>query len=120
MKKLVASLTFILACSVQAQTNVVATTNAPAGWVAPITVTAVASGIRICNFGATIEKKTGAVTAMISWEWVDAQGVVVRNGITRYDGKKLDELLQTQGLSLAMMKQVFTTIAAAEAVSPSS
>jgi hypothetical protein len=100
------------------QTNVVATTNAPAeGWVAPITVQTTAAGVRLRNISISIQPNNVVIVA-VSWEWVDAQGKIIRNGVTRYTQAQLESKLASKGFSVEAFKGLFLAIAAEEAVSP--
>jgi len=118
MKKLLFTLSLICAVSGFAQTNVVATTNAPTGWVAPIEIQTTAAGIRIRNISISIDPNNVVMVA-VNWEWVNAQGAIVRNGVTRYTQAQLEAKLASKGTSVTAFKGLFLAIAAEEAVSPS-
>jgi len=118
MKKLLFTLSLICALTGFSQTNVVATTNAPtAGWVAPIDVQTTAAGIRIRNISISITPNNTVLVA-VNWEWVNAQGVIIRNGVTRYTQAQLETKLVAKGTSVAQFKGLFLAIAAEEAVAP--
>ena len=118
MNKLMVSLIAAIICSASAQTNVVATTNAPAaGWVAPIAVQTTAAGVRLRNISISVQPNNTAIVA-VAWEWVDAKGTIIRNGVTRYTQAQLDSKLSAKGFSVESFKGLFLMIAAEEAVSP--
>jgi hypothetical protein len=120
MKKLLFTLSIVCALTGFSQTNiVVATTNAPvtAGWVAPIEVQTTAAGIRIRNISISIAPNNIVMVA-VAWEWVNAQGTIIRNGVTRYTQAQLEAKLAAKGTSVAQFKGLFLAIAAEEAVSP--
>jgi hypothetical protein len=118
MKKLLFTLILVCAGSTFAQTNVVAATNTvTSGWVAPISVQATAAGVRIRNISISVLPNNSVMVA-VAWEWVDAQGKIIRNGVTRYTQAQLEAKLVAKGFSVNAFKGLFLAIAAEEAVAP--
>lgn len=98
----------------QTVTNAPATTNT---WAAPIQVVQTAVNIRL-NAINIIVMPDGKVTVSVQWAWLDGQGKVVRNGVTRYTEAQIAEKLAAKGSSITAFKQLFLAIAAEEAVAP--
>ena len=117
MKKLLIALSIAYASLGFAQTNVVATTNAITGWVAPISVQTTATGFRHRSTNIITPPNAPAM-AVVTWEWIDAKGNVVRNGVTRYEQKVLEPMLASKGFSVEMIKALFLSLGSDEAVAP--
>lgn len=86
-------------------------------WAAPIQVVQTAAAIRINAINIYV-LPDGKVAVVVSWQWLDAQGKIVRTGTTRYSEAQISAKLAAKGSSVDQFKMLFLAIAAEEAVAP--
>ena len=107
MKKLIPVLLTALRCA----SPVYSATN---NWTAGIAVTQSASGIRL-NTITINALGDGKIVVSVAWSWLDAQGKVVRSGVTRYTQDQIDAKLRSKGASVDTFRSLFLAIAQEEA-----
>lgn len=113
MKKLMIALA-MLGCAMGGFVAAQAATN---DWAAPIQVVQTAASIRLNTINIAVQPD-GKVAVIVQWSWLDAQGKIVRSGVTRYTEAEIAAKLAAKGSSITAFKQLFLAIAAEEAVAP--
>lgn len=84
-------------------------------WTAKIDVTKKAETVKVTAVSLLAHPVNGNVTVQVSWVWLDSKGAAVRNGVTRYTEKQIDEKLVSKGSSLEALRALFTSVAAGDA-----
>ena len=84
-------------------------------WVAPVTITntTVITAVKIDNIIINI-LPTKKIQLSVDWSMKAVDGTIIKSGRSIYPEEQVDAILQSQEMSIAMLRNMFLAIVAAE------